>query len=209
MKKIAITQRLIETSEYQEIREELDIRWAKLLASINLLPVILPTNYNFKNIFREIGGIDGIILTGGNNLESISGEHLSRIRDNFERKLIACAVKQRIPLFGVCRGMQIIAEFFGAKFVKTKNHIAAQHAIIPSENSQFMRQLKKIKKVNSYHQYAVKKAPNAFLIAATSKDGIIEAIEHKFLPIWAQMWHSEREEPFKKEEQTIFKNFFH
>ena len=48
MKKIAITQRIIENSTYFEIRDALDKRWSKLLNKIGLLPIILPSKLTLK-----------------------------------------------------------------------------------------------------------------------------------------------------------------
>ena len=42
MKKIAITQRLIDNDSYKEIRETLDINWGKIFLQMNFLPIVLP-----------------------------------------------------------------------------------------------------------------------------------------------------------------------
>ena len=66
----------------------------------------------------------------------------------------------------------------------------------------------KLGKVNSYHDYAVSEVPQELLISATDKSGIIKSIEHREYKIFGQMWHSEREIPFDKDEIALIKYFF-
>ncbi|MFN8673252.1 MAG: gamma-glutamyl-gamma-aminobutyrate hydrolase family protein [Candidatus Sericytochromatia bacterium] len=207
MKKIAITQRLIENNSYYELRDCLDTNWNRLFQHLNFVQIILPTNCDFETYHYELN-IDGIILSGGNDLNSINSNNLSNIRDNFEKNLIRYAINNNIPILGICRGMQILGEFFGLELEKVTSHINLKHEITINKNSKYYESLSKIKEVNSYHNYSIKNIDNNFIVSAFSKDNKIEAIEHKNLKIFAQMWHTEREEPFVKEEVNFIKNFF-
>ena len=71
MKKILITQRLISNQSYYEIREALDTNYSKLLSKSGFLPIALPYEINFIDYFNEFN-ISGILLTGGNDLNSFS-----------------------------------------------------------------------------------------------------------------------------------------
>lgn len=207
MKKIAITQRLTENQDYYEIRDSLDVKWAKLFKELNFLPVILPTGYNFEEYFLQLK-IEGIILSGGNDLSCLSFNKLSEKRDLFEKKLIKFAIKQEIPVFGVCRGMQIIADYFGSSFDKVDNHTKTRHALKISDNSVYKNELLNLKTVNSFHNYAIKNISNELKISARNKEDIIEAIEHKKYKIFGQMWHPERETPFVNEELKLIEKIF-
>ena len=207
MKKIAITQRLIENVSYFEIRDALDIRWGKLFSNLGYLPILLPTDYNFKQYF-EAFDINGIILSGGNDLSSILPDELSKKRDAFEKELIKYAIKIDIPVLGICRGMLVIAEYFNGEFKKVDGHVGINHNILISDKSKFNHDLKNIGDVNSYHNYSVEKISNDFIISAKSEDGVIEAIEHKKYKIFGQMWHSERQDPFNENELNIIKKLF-
>lgn len=207
MKKIAITQRLIQNESYYEVREALDVNWGRLFSALNYLPIVLPIEIDFEEYFKQIG-IDGILLTGGNDLNSIQSNELSMQRDEFEFKLISYGIKNNIPIFGVCRGMQIIAEYFGYTFEVIENHVAVRHKLIISQESKYKVYLENLDKVNSYHNYAVFNICNGLLVSATSEDGVIEAIEHKEYKIFAQMWHSEREISFVKNELNLIREFF-
>ena len=83
MKKIAITQRLIKNDSYHEIREALDVNYSKLIRACGYLPIVLPYKIYFKDYMKELD-IHGVILTGGNDLNSVNNNSLSETRDNFE-----------------------------------------------------------------------------------------------------------------------------
>ena len=127
MKKIGITQRLDYIKEYNEVRNSLDIRWQELLNSVNLIPIPLPINLDMA-LLADLK-ISGIILTGGNDLSSQLNDKLSILRDNHENHCIEFAIENSIPIFGTCRGMQIIAEYFGSTFKRVNKHISSRHKI--------------------------------------------------------------------------------
>lgn len=207
MKKIAITQRLILNNSYYEVREALDTNWGLLFKELNFLPIILPIESNFEAYFNNID-IDGVLLTGGNDLNNINENKESYKRDEFEKELIKYAIKNHIPILGVCRGMQIIAEYFGANFTKSENQVNIRHSLQINKKSKYFNILNTLNRVNSYHNYAIKSISNDFLISAWNENGIIKAMEHKKYKIFAQMWHSERENPFDKSELNLIKEFF-
>lgn len=82
MMNIAVTQRLMLNDCYHELREALDTRWSLLFDELNFLPIILPIEYDFKKYFENIK-IDGIVLTGGNDLNSLNSSDESLQRDIF------------------------------------------------------------------------------------------------------------------------------
>lgn len=207
MKKIAITQRLIQNQDYHEIREALDINYAKLLEECGFLPIILPYECDFKKYFKKMR-IDGIVLTGGNDLYLYNNNELSKKRDKFEYKLISYAIKKDIQILGICRGMQIVADYFGNKLIKVDKQINIKHTLIINKESKLKKELSKLKKVNSFHSYAIEDINKEFIVSAKNKQGIIKAIEHKKYKIFCQMWHTERNTPFNKNEINVIKKLF-
>lgn len=207
MKKIAVTQRLIKNESYDEVREALDIHYCKLISSCGFLPVVLPYEVAFEEYFNEFE-IDGVLLTGGNDLSICGINELSKRRDDFEKKLLKHCIEYGIPVFGICRGMQLIADYFKSSFKEVDNQVNTRHTLVVNQDSKYCTYLNKLESVNSYHNFAVGKMSDELLISATSENGIIKAIEHKKYRIFGQMWHSEREKEFKKNEVAIIKDFF-
>ncbi len=206
-KKIAVTQRLIENPTYFEIRDALDVNQSKFLEQAGYLPVPLSAACDPESYFSQIG-FDGVFLSGGNDLSCVSDDPLSAQRDQFEKRVIELALERKIPIFGVCRGMQIIADYFGGELEKVENHVAVRHKLVVQSESRFADFIGRFEDVNSYHGYAVKSVPNDFHTVCESDDDVIEAIEHKTLPIFAQMWHSERESPFIETDAKITRMIF-
>ena len=207
MKKIAITQRLINNHTYFEQREALDINFARLMNSCNIIPIILPVKYDFEHYFNQFD-IDGVILTGGNDLGVLDKNDLSIMRDDFEKNLIKFCIEKKIPLMGMCRGMQIIADYFGSSFKKIETEVNVRYDIKPNRSSAYFKYLKKLKNLNSFHDYSIENLSKDLIVSATDTKGVIKAIEHKSEKIFAQMWHSEREKTFREPEIDIIKFFF-
>ncbi len=207
MKKIAITQRLIENTSYKEVYDALDIRWASVFNKLRVLPVVFPTNYDPEKYFDELD-IAGVILSGGNDLSRFSNGQLSHIRDEFEKKIVNSCMRRGLPLLGVCRGMQLVTDHLGGTLKKAQGHVGVRHELLADRSSQFHSEISRLGSVNSFHNYVVEKLPVGFVSAATSADGYYEAAENKERKIFLQMWHCEREEPFNESNMQIIKKFF-
>lgn len=209
MKLIGITQRLEIIKEYNEVREQLDVKWGELLLSSGYMPVVLTSNIEIEDLLSNMS-LHGIILTGGNDLSSKSGIMIDKRRDLFEKNILRVSIQRRLPILGICRGMQVIGEFFGAQIEEVNHHIGVRHNIHILPNTELYHYIKKDRIcVNSYHRYSIKNIDqNELTVLATSEDGEIEAVKHKKYPIMAQMWHPERELPFKEWDQIIIKRLF-
>ena len=207
MKRIAITQRLVENEIYHEIRESLDINYCKLIYDCGFIPVVLPYEVDFKSYFDELS-ISGVILSGGNNLNIVSNDKLSYKRDSFEFKLIDFCIGNEIPIYGMCRGMQLIAHYFGSKLIGVENQINIKHSLSCNASSKYYNYLVEIDQVNSFHDYGVSSLSEELIISATDSKGNIKAIEHQTHKVFAQMWHSERKIPFDPNEKKLIKEFF-
>jgi putative glutamine amidotransferase len=191
VKKIALTQRLIKNTSYYEIREALDVNWGALTASAGLEPLALPLKYDFKKL-----NFDGVILTGGNDLSVVSGNETDRLRDDFEKKLLDYCLSKRIPVLGICRGMQMINVYFGGTLKKVGNHAGCVHPLSAG------------REVNSYHDFAVDILGRGILPVAESDDGVIEIIRHTEYRVYAQMYHPERCEPFCAYDLQFLRDYF-
>ena len=191
MRRIGISQRVENLEDRQERRDCLDQAWTTLLFQNRFIPIPLPNLWNRDHSIIEEFGLDGIILTGGNDLSSVKvGKNIAPERDEFESYLIEHAIRIKLPLLGVCRGMQLIANHFSSQIMPLENHIGRH--IIQVTDTEFITGSSKKIEVNSFHNFAIKSIPEDFMICARSEDGSVEAMRHLNLPIYAIMWHPER-----------------
>ncbi|NPV11054.1 MAG: gamma-glutamyl-gamma-aminobutyrate hydrolase family protein [Ignavibacteria bacterium] len=166
---------------------------------------INPENYNQEN----------------KGLSKIDEE--SKIRDKFERELIDVALKNNMPILGICRGFQLVnVHLGGTLFQHIDNHRNSDndedltHSVKVNRNSQLF-EIVNLEEglVNSSHHQAIDKVSDYLVASAFSEDGIVEALEWKDKsiksPLLLVQWHPERmkdrnENPFSKEILNWFIN---
>lgn len=209
-RRVGITMRVDDAAGYNEPRDCLAQDWWDYLQSTflhNYWMALPNIGSKIQNYVME-WGIDSFILTGGNDIGS------SQKRDDTETKLLKMAVNQKIPIFGVCRGMQMLNVFFGGSIIRNLTdvcgepdaHVGKKH-LIKIENGKFRSLLKNDKlEVNSYHRNAVTKTTLASELKAFafSQDGLVEGLYHPELPIVAIQWHPERINPAKGADRILF-----
>jgi putative glutamine amidotransferase len=155
-----------------------------------------------------IGTIDGLLLTGGGDVAPARyGEepHPSVVdvdpaRDEFETALIAEARRRNLPIFAICRGIQVLNVACGGTLVQdiaTEVPGALDHSFtVPPHKPYDLAHEVWLDKdtllgrlmrerlsdadscdTNSRHHQAVKQVASNFRVSATAPDGVIEAIE--------------------------------
>lgn len=190
------------TSSFSNISERffLNIEYVKAIKKAGGIPVIIP--YLKNDIQEIISKINGVLLSGGGDiLPKFFKEEpeLTKLalpeRDLFEIKLVRECFKRKIPVFGICRGCQVINVAMGGNLIqdikgKIEHYQSAPakeptHTIIIEKDSILYEIFKKEKiMVNSFHHQAIKKVGNNLFISAKAKDGIIEAVESKKHPFF-------------------------
>lgn len=100
----------------------------------------------------------------------------------------------KVPVLGVCLGMQGIAEVFGGKLINQKEvkHGVQTQVTVCAENRLFSG-LPPVFKVGLYHSWCVddRKMPNGFKATSFSSEGVLMSIEHESKPIYAVQFHPE------------------
>lgn len=166
---------------------------------------------------KNFESCDALLLSGGEDVTpSLYGQaqwkevaDCNRSRDDFEFELLERSRSRKIPVFGICRGIQIANVFFGGTLIQDiekvgkTNHkkISGQqdkiHTISVDENSHLFQALgEKNVDVNSSHHQSADKIGKDLKVVAKSEDGIVEALEWensdgKF-PLMLVQWHPER-----------------
>lgn len=197
MKTILFTQRVDVIESYNERRDCADQNIAKLLYACGYVPIPIVNKVEIaKDILKEIQPT-GILLTGGNDLSKYGG--CAPERDETEQELIHYALLHDIPVLGICRGLQIIADYFGNEIEPVENHVRVKHGIYGEINRTG---------VNSFHNMGVKTLKKPMIEMARSSDGVIEAIIHEKKRIFAIMWHPERVNPYDEEDIDLIRRFF-
>jgi putative glutamine amidotransferase len=206
VRKILVTQRVDIHPSYGERRDALDQRWIALCNAVGLWPTVAPNNLELVRGLVVTTDFDGILFTGGNTLHNYGGD--APERDELERFLLSWSIKKAIPALGVCRGMQLIQDYFGNQLSPVTDHVDAYHELSVRENCRLSSEIKNLGLVNSYHHLGSTAVGGGLIAIARAKDGVVEAVEHRLRPIYGVMWHSEREAPLKEAELALFKKIF-
>ncbi|CAH1547079.1 Peptidase C26 [Vibrio harveyi] len=198
MKHIGLTQRVDIISSYGERRDAIDQQWYSLFFEMNMMPVLLPNippEY-VSEYFTEFQ-LDGIVFTGGNSLCHLdkNAYDCAPERDLFELTLIEHTQKINLPIFGVCRGMQIINHYFGGNLHPVKGHIAINHDI-----SSLSTAIELPRTVNSFHGWTIPEngLGQHLKPIAQDMDGNIEGFIHETKRVAGIAWHPERVTPFNR-----------
>jgi putative glutamine amidotransferase len=162
----------------------------------------MPTLVADPRGWLRAAGIRGLLLSGGNDLEETGEEDVSPERDALEHALLDLAQEKNLPVFGLCRGLQIIASHYGARVVPVKDHVGLPHVI---QGTSYPKTV-----VNSFHNYGVYAfdMPERLCSLAQSEDGVVEALRVSGLAQMAVMWHPERERVFALDDIALVKKFF-
>ena len=208
-----------------------DLDYVEGVAQAGGFPVVLPPIGERRAAEAVIGGLDGLLLSGGSDLHpSHYGEEpipeLSVTipeRDSFEMALLEVALRCGIPIFGICRGMQVlnvglggtlyqdIPAQYGRDFLKhrqTTPKWQATHEIKVDAASQISGIVEAGEiKVNSYHHQAISDLADGLVVSATSSDGIVEAVEYRDLSerwLLGVQWHAEAMRDAGAEHRSFF-----
>ena len=195
------------------------------------VPFIMPICEDENIIKKMIENVDGVIMTGGVDIHPFKfneepnpkiGE-ISKERDDFDFLIMKHAFEKNKPIFGICRGIQLINVFFGGTLIQDinsqKNTKILHSQTAPRDVATHKIKIKKDSiiydifgtsaEVNSFHHQAIDKLSKDFKITSTANDGIVEAIEYKKKDrfIFGVQWHPECMTEKDEKMQNIFSMF--
>jgi len=165
---------------------------------------------------EDITRVDGIVFTGGADVDpdrygKPELRAISKIepeRDNIEFELADKADERKLPILGICRGLQLLNVHYGGTLIADLEKSGKPyHTKINGEDRRHDVHLepgKLVKKVahisdgsvTSAHHQAIDELAPGLAISAESDDGVIEAVEwndQSTKPYFlAVQWHPER-----------------
>lgn len=170
--KIAVTQReiQIENQSGQFIFDGLERCWYNFLPQHQLLPIPNLMQTNFSQF-----GMDCLLISGGPDCLH---------RHHTENAAYSWAVEHGIPIVGICHGAFVINDINGG----ANKFLPGHHGVIHNVTMNNV-----LYAVNSYHSQAIDSLAPNFEVVAVDQDQNIEAFRHKTLPIYACVWHPERQ----------------
>lgn len=197
MKRVLVSQRVVE-GPHGDTRDALEHTYVTFLErhGFTVLPV--------SNAVADAGaymdaGIHGVVLTGGNDVGT------SFERDRTEASLLRAAIERRVPVLGICRGMQFINVFFGGTLEPDLEQTPAwathtpggTHAVAITDEAARDALGADACEVNTFHRQAVMTAtlaPALKVFAADRGFGVVEGLFHPELAIAGVQYHPERRE---------------
>jgi putative glutamine amidotransferase len=161
---------------------------------------------------RVLDGIDGLILTGGKDVEAALYGELAHPendaprpdRDAWELALVRAAIARDLPLLGICRGLQVLNVALGGTLVQHLpdvigssrysygNATFADNPVATVPGTRVAGMLGATLTVKSYHHQAINRLAPGLTVSARGDDGIIQAVDIDGLGFGvAVQWHPE------------------
>lgn len=180
------------------------------------IPFLIPAVDDFDALREIVEHLDGLLLSGGSDIDGrYFGEptlegltEVDHERDTYDFLLLKIAADRQLPIFGICRGMQVINVAYGGDLWqdlpsqfsdKSINHniLTDREKAVHNVHIEKDSVLSEIFGaddigVNSRHHQAVRKIAPGFKVTATATDGVVEAIEaYPERRILGVQWHPE------------------
>lgn len=171
------------------------------------------------------GDFDGFVIGGGNDIDPAvyggdvsSSRNVDPFRDEFELSILDLAQQRGLPVFGICRGSQLLNVHAGGSLhgdLQTiRRHTSNRGTLLPrkqvtvEQHSRLAAMLcATTTRVNSLHHQAVKDLGNGLVVSARDRDDIVQGIEAMGEPLrFGVQWHPEYM-PQRREQRRLFAGF--
>jgi anthranilate synthase len=108
-------------------------------------------------------------------------------------KTIDTALEKKLPIFGVCLGVQAIGEYFGGELGQLAQPAHGRPSRVQVRGGRLMHNLPNEIVIGRYHSLYVERdsVPEVLAVTATTEDGVAMVIEHKTLPVGGVQFHPE------------------
>ncbi len=195
-----------------------DLDYVKSVAGAGGAPVVLPPAIGVRAAEALLDGLDGLLLSGGSDLDpGYYGEapipELGATLpgwDAFDMALLRAALRRRMPVFGICRGMQLLNVALGGTLRQDLRSQLGADILRHRQEAPKWQPTHEVEildgsylveisgwqtlEVNSYHHQGINGLSGALTATARSSDGVIEAVESRNLSerwLMGVQWHPE------------------
>lgn len=189
----------------------------RAIVDAGAVPVIVPPlDSDSLDEWLDAVSVAGLLLSGGADVDpALFGEEpvaglgrVSRQRDDYEIALFRAAERRRIPVLGICRGLQVVnvarggtlwqdmASQLGEQYAchdQTQATEIGTHEVLIEPGSKVAALFESTRlNTNTHHHQAVKSVGDGLTVSAVAADGTIEALEDSSANIVAVQFHPER-----------------
>src|SRR5579884_4218080 len=189
------------TTPWDMQRSAVNQQYVAAIAGAGAAPVVIPiglTKHALRSIYEEL---DGLLLPGGDDVSPTRYGHqphpnlgtVDDARDELEITLAGWALRDNLPVLGICRGIQVLAVAAGSTLYQDlpdqlphssshdvrahgRDHLAHGIRIQPGSHLSNALGVEHVR-VNTFHHQAVLDVPEGFSVTARADDGIVEGIE--------------------------------
>ncbi len=177
-----------------------------------LLP---PQQFDAADVSRVLDGLDGLIVTGGRDVEASRYGHEphpaadppSPIRDDWEDALLTAAIERGLPFLGICRGLQVLnvarggtlhqhlPDLIGTTRYNVGGGVFTTNEVEVEPGTRLAELVGTDPlEIKSYHHQAVDGVGEGLRVTARSDDGLVQAVELPTVPFGvAVQWHPEED----------------
>lgn len=213
---------------------ELRPAYVRAIEAAGGVPRVLPAIADTDTVQQYLNRIDGLLLSGGADVvpEHYGQERHPRLgavdpdRDAMELTLIRMALQRDLPIFAICRGIQVLNVALGGTLyqdlpAQRPSTIAHQQEEIGLPRDQFCHEIDVVPgtryhaiagsnriPVNSLHHQALDRVADGLVVAARAPDGVIEAVEAPaYRYVVAVQYHPEETAPHDAPSRRLFEAF--
>jgi putative glutamine amidotransferase len=176
--------------------------------------ILPPQQVNSEDARNLLAGLDGLVITGGRDVEAARYGHEShekaekpdRLRDLLEDELITAAIQMKLPFLGICRGAQMLNVNRGGTLIQHLPDVVGDNRYLQGGGNFAHMQMsvregsllssivgEQVDNAALYHHQAIDEPGEGLQVVAYSPDGIVQAVEVEGHPFGlAVQWHPEQ-----------------